>query len=64
LAGFDPSLCDSRRLVFQYQPSRTKVAEILEALRRAPVEIVDVSTEEADLEDIFLRLTTSPPAAG
>jgi ABC-2 type transport system ATP-binding protein len=41
----------------RYQPSRTRVAEILAAVHAAGLEIVDLSTLEADLEDIFLQLT-------
>ncbi len=50
-----------------YQPSTTRVGEILEILAAAGIEIVDLSTEETDLEDIFLQLTSgrnAPPASG
>ena len=51
-----------RRLTFRYEPSRTRVDAVLEAFRVAGVGIVDLSTEEADLEDIFLELTRRPSA--
>ena len=54
---FDAVLKDSRRLVVRYQPSRARVAQILAAVQAAGLEIVDLSTLEADLEDIFLQLT-------
>ncbi len=57
LRGFDAALSDARRLVVRYQPSRVRVAEILAAVQAAGLEIVDLSTLEADLEDIFLQLT-------
>ena len=57
LRDFDAALKDARRLVVRYQPSRTRVAEILAAVHAAGLEIVDLSTLEADLEDIFLHLT-------
>jgi len=57
LAGFDSVLKDPRRLSVRYQPSRARVAEILAAVQAAGLEIVDLSTLEADLEDIFLQLT-------
>jgi ABC-2 type transport system ATP-binding protein len=57
LAGFEVVLKDSRRLVVRYQPSRLRVAQILTAVHEAGLEIVDLSTLEADLEDIFLQLT-------
>jgi ABC-2 type transport system ATP-binding protein len=57
LGRFDVVLKDSRRLVVRYQPSRIRVAQILTAVHDAGLEIVDLSTLEADLEDIFLQLT-------
>jgi ABC-2 type transport system ATP-binding protein len=57
LKGFAPNLSGPRVLSFHYEPSRTKVGEILAALQKEKLGIVDVSTDEADLEDIFLRLT-------
>lgn len=47
------------RLVIRYRPSETPVAAILAAVREAGLSLVDLSTEEADLEDIFLQLTSS-----
>lgn len=46
-----------RHLRWRFQPSRGRVDALLEAVRAAGYGIVDVSTEEADLEDIFLSLT-------
>jgi len=57
LDAFGAQLKGPRRLVLRYQPSRTRVAEILAAVHRAGLEIVDLTTLEADLEDIFLQLT-------
>jgi len=55
--GVRASLCDARRLRLQYSPASTRVEAILAALRDQEVSIVDLSTKEADLEDIFLQLT-------
>jgi ABC-2 type transport system ATP-binding protein len=60
LAGFAVVLTAPQRLVFRYKPSRTKVSEILAGLQAADLTVNDLSTEEADLEDIFLRLTGAP----
>ena len=49
------------RLAIAYQPSRTQVADILERLAAAGVGVKDLSTEEADLEDVFLELTYRRP---
>ena len=57
LAGFEPELADSRRLVFRYKTSEAPVSAILGAVQDAGLKILDVSTVEADLEDIFLQLT-------
>ncbi len=57
LARFEPELADGNRLVFRYAPSRVRIAEILDALSAAKLDIADLTTEEADLEDIFLSLT-------
>jgi ABC-2 type transport system ATP-binding protein len=57
LAAFGAVLKGSRRLVIRYQPSRVRVAQILAAVQAAGLEIADLSTLEADLEDIFLQLT-------
>ncbi len=58
--GFHVSLTPPRRLVFSYPPSTTGGGQILEAVRGAGLGVVDVTTREADLEEIFLRLTRDP----
>ena len=57
LQAFAPTLQDSRQLVFHYKPSHAQTGDILAAVGAAGLGIVDLSTKEADLEDIFLRLT-------
>lgn len=57
LARFDAELQGPRRLLVRYQPSRTQIGEILAAVQSAGLRIVDLTTLEADLEDIFLQLT-------
>ncbi len=60
LAAFDCQLHPPRRLAIHYRPSQTGIEEILAAVRQAGLGIADLSTEEGDLEDIFLALTASP----
>jgi ABC-2 type transport system ATP-binding protein len=60
LAAFNPHRDGPRRLTFRYQPSQTRVGELLAALHGAGAEVLDLSTEESDLEDIFLELTRRP----
>lgn len=57
LAALQVELPEPRRLVIRYQPSRAKVGDLLAAISQAGIGIVDLSTEETDLEDIFLQLT-------
>ena len=57
LAAFAPDLRADGVLEFSYRPSRVKAGEILAAVQAAGLTIVDVSTQEADLEDVFLNLT-------
>ncbi|HEB79734.1 MAG TPA: ABC transporter ATP-binding protein, partial [Rhodospirillales bacterium] len=57
LNKFNVELRDERRLVFRYPPSKTHSGEILSALQDAGLTVVDLVTKEAELEDIFLRLT-------
>jgi ABC-2 type transport system ATP-binding protein len=59
LAGFHLELAGPSRLVFHYQPSRSRVGDFLAALGAAGLTVLDVSTVETDLHDIFLQLTGS-----
>lgn len=60
LAIYNTEARGSRVLVFSYPPSRTHSGEILAAVQDAGMGIVDVSTREAELEDIFISLTSGP----
>ena len=57
LAAFAPTALPGSRLCFTTKASTKPVGHILDALRNAGLEIRDITTEEADLEDIFLQLT-------
>jgi ABC-2 type transport system ATP-binding protein len=69
LHGFASELRSDGRLAISYRSSRVYMEDLLARLRRAGVEIRDLTTEEVDLEDIFLELTAErrqpdrPPAA-
>jgi ABC-2 type transport system ATP-binding protein len=54
---------DERRLSVAYQPSQAAVASLLRALQMNGMIVVDLTTEETDLEDIFLQLTRRQVAA-
>lgn len=57
LAPYKPELTEPHRLKLHYKPSETKVGQILDCVKASGLEIVDISTVESDLEDIFLQLT-------
>jgi ABC-type multidrug transport system, ATPase component len=61
LATFTVDLATPNRLVFQYPPSRIDAGQILAAVASAGLQVVDLSTRETELEDIFLQLTSDPP---
>lgn len=63
LAGFDAALEGARRIVLRYRAREVAVEEMLAALREAGLGILDLSTREADLNAIFLRLTREQAAA-
>jgi len=46
-----------RTLAVTYRKDQVNAGEVLAALQREGLGIVDVSTREADLEDVFLNLT-------
>ncbi|RYY33626.1 MAG: ABC transporter ATP-binding protein, partial [Sphingomonadales bacterium] len=52
-----------RTLVITYRKDRANAGEVLGAVQAAGFGIVDVSTREADLEDVFLSLTRAANAA-
>ena len=58
-----PGIAAERRedgaIVLQYHSGTTSAEEVLAAVRAAGISIRDVKTEEADLEDVFLALTSS-----
>ena len=55
---------NGRRLRFSYPPSKVNSGEILAAIQDAGLGIVDLTTREAELEDIFLKLTGRPERDG
>ena len=57
LRSFNAELRGSRHVVFSYAPSRINSGQILAAIDAAGLCIVDLTTREAELEDIFLRPT-------
>jgi ABC-2 type transport system ATP-binding protein len=52
-------LVDDHRIEISYRPSETRVGDLLDLLRSADLTIRDLATVEADLEELFMRLTGS-----
>ena len=50
----------NRTVVITYSKDKVNAGEVLAALQAAGLGIVDVSTQEPDLEDVFLNLTRAP----
>ena len=46
-----------RTLAITYRKDKVNAGDVLAALHKEGLGIVDVSTREADLEDVFLNLT-------
>jgi len=63
LGGYSVEQRGPRGLLFSYAPSQTGAGEILQAVARAGLAVADVSTREAELEDVFLSLTSAPDVA-
>lgn len=57
-------LIGERTLAITYRKDRVNAGEVLAALQKNGLGIVDVSTREADLEDVFLNLTRASNANG
>ncbi|NCC22286.1 MAG: ABC transporter ATP-binding protein [Alphaproteobacteria bacterium] len=57
LAAFGAEVEGLRTLLFRYSPGEVEVGCIIEAIRKEGYGIADVSTDESDLEDVFLQLT-------
>jgi ABC-2 type transport system ATP-binding protein len=58
-AQIDSDVLDDGSLVLSYSSSKITAGDVLELLRQASIGIEDVKTVEADLEDVFLKITSS-----
>lgn len=53
------SLNKAGEIVVNFSPSHISIGKILQKIQKASIEIADLSTQESDLEDIFLQLTSA-----
>lgn len=58
LSDLEPRQVGPRRIEIRYRPSEAAVSAILDAVSNAGLTVVDLTTEEPDLEDLFVQLTT------
>ncbi len=58
LQDIGASLNEAGDIVIQFSPSHLSIGKILQKTRDAAIEIADLSTQESDLEDIFLQITS------
>tara|TARA_R110002074_G_scaffold57389_1_gene141322 strand:- start:1670 stop:2374 length:705 start_codon:yes stop_codon:yes gene_type:complete len=58
LKKFNATLSHGRRINISFRPSDTKMAKILKAVTDDQLDVIDLTTEEPDLEDAFLQMTS------
>ena len=49
----------NNEIVISYDKEKIKIEEIMKLIKNEGVEILDISTDDADLEDVFIELTKS-----
>ena len=59
----DIRLLDERTMEITYRKDKVNAGQVLAAIQRDGLSIVDVRTREPDLEDVFLSLVSRPEAA-
>lgn len=59
LDGLDAVIRADGSLAITYRASETGIGELLEQVREAGINIADLATEEPDLEDVFVALTSA-----
>ena len=57
VAGFDVVARANGAFAISYKKGQSSVEQVLAAVRAAGVTIADITTEDPDLEDVFLALT-------
>jgi ABC-2 type transport system ATP-binding protein len=63
LPGFETHLLPSGGFSVTYRTGQSTVEQVLAAIRAAGLHIKDISTEDPDLEDVFVSLTYAAPEA-
>ena len=48
---------EEKKLVLSYEKSKLSIDKIIAEIKKQDIKIQDISTDDGDLEDVFLRLT-------
>ena len=48
---------NENEISLSYEKNRIKIEEIINLIQKDGIKILDISTDDGDLEDVFLRLT-------
>jgi ABC-2 type transport system ATP-binding protein len=59
LTRFNVELHKNNKLVFRVAPTKVPVESVINAVRGSGFKIIDLTTKESDLEDIFLLMTSN-----
>jgi ABC-2 type transport system ATP-binding protein len=62
LEHFNCVIKDARKICLRYPPSRVNAGQLIDAVKAAGFGIIDISSRDADLEAIFLQLTSAKAA--
>ena len=62
LPGFETKLRPAGAFAVSYRTGQSSVEQVLAAVRAAGLHIKDIATEDPDLEDVFVSLTSAPAA--
>jgi len=60
LPGFETKLRPAGAFAVSYRTGQSSVEQVLAAVRGAGLHIKDIATEDPDLEDVFVSLTSAP----
>lgn len=63
LATVGAELRADGRVAVQYSPSKIPMSDLLAAFSQAGITIADLTTQESDLEDVFVQITSGANAA-
>ncbi len=58
LLQYSAVLKNAREIIVRFSPNETNVGQIIEAVQKSKLGIVDVTTDQSDLEDVFLQITS------